>query len=170
MAEKETGIQQLEKTIQETHPKALEGLTNTQKRKFLNKLLPRNQNNGVVTEFNAQAYSGPVPHPDLMKGFGEVDDNLPMHIMNMAIDAQKHTQNREVMVINSYFGQKKLGMVLAFVLSLTVIVISGVLIAIDKQLSGYIFGGVGTILLVALLIGSQIKVPNNVDGKGESEE
>jgi uncharacterized membrane protein len=63
----------------------------------MNKILPNNQNNSrevVVTEIS-QSFSGPLPHPDVLRKFNEIIPGAAERIIKMAEDQSIHRKELE---------------------------------------------------------------------------
>jgi len=155
----------LEKQIVEQSPTAFEGLSRTKKDKLLNYFLnsqpkPQVQRQGKVQSQRTTQqtfYQGALPHPDLMQGFKSVYPELPHEITKMAIDAEKHMMSREDNIISNVFRLKEKGQLFAFIISMTSIVGGIILLAIDKNVAGYIAGSTGLVLITAMFLGTRVK-------------
>jgi uncharacterized membrane protein len=96
----------------------------------------------------SERYQGPIPHPDILKKFGEVDSSYPERIMKMTEDNNRseiRIRERESML-------GPLGQVLSFILGLTGFGISA-LFAIKGLEAGAIaaaIGGIAPIIVAAI--------------------
>ncbi|MBF0337834.1 MAG: DUF2335 domain-containing protein [Nitrospirae bacterium] len=54
---------------------------------------PSEKIKGKVLTASALSFSsGPVPHPDILKGYGELSSGFPERILKMAEEEAKHTR------------------------------------------------------------------------------
>lgn len=106
-----------------------------------------------------ETISGPVPPPQILKGYGDVDPSFPQRILEMAENEQSHRHDMERETLDAQKDDLKrdrmearLGQVFGLIIGLAAIV-GGVVAAImDAQWSGSIIGGGGVIGLVFVFI------------------
>lgn len=55
------------------------------------------QNDGIIAY--REEFSGPFPHPSILKGYAELDPDVPRMILNMAEEESKHRRLMESRVI-----------------------------------------------------------------------
>lgn len=44
----------------------------------------------TITSYREEVFIGPFPHPDILKGYGELDPTIPGKIIDMAMEESKH--------------------------------------------------------------------------------
>lgn len=80
-------------------------------------------------------YSGPIPHPSLLNQY---DPKTRRSIIFQARAQSSHRQSIESAVIQSNIKNERTGMFIAGGLTLALIIAGVILIAIDKDVAGYI--------------------------------
>ena len=97
-------------------------------------------------------YSGPIPSASEMQKYEDACPGLPSQIMAMTEGQLTHRQEIERIVIKSSSRNSTLGVVFAFVLAMTTLIIAGICIYLDKDILGSIIGGVGLSCIVGTFI------------------
>jgi len=93
----------------------------------------------VVGRLRAEfRFSGPLPPPDLLKGYNDVFPGCAERIVSMAESQSNHRQELEKAVVNGNVESERRGQWFAFSLSALVIAIGGLLIWNDKSVSGLV--------------------------------
>lgn len=108
----------------------------------------RGRSNQVI--FQAQMYSGPLPHPDILRAYNEIVPGSADRIITQFEEQGRHRRNQEHRVVSHNLFSSTLGQVLAFVLFMTLAVGGGWLIYQGKSLegSGAIAAGIGSAIWV----------------------
>lgn len=102
-------------------------------------------------------HSGPIPSPDTLKGYADVDSSFPGRIFLMAEKQSNHRMDLEKEVIKSNIKNERTGMFLGAFISILTILGGIYLIAIDKDITGF-----STILIaIAAIVGIFIKNKNS---------
>ena len=103
--------------------------------------------------------SGPIPPPQILKGYGDVDPTFPQRILKMAEDEQSHRHDMERQTLDAQRDDLKrdrmearLGQVFALIIGLAAIVGGVVASTMGAQWTGSIIGGGGVIGLGAVFI------------------
>lgn len=96
----------------------------------------------VVNELIAQriesmTYSGPIPHPQLLKEFNDVIPNGADRIMTMAETQSRHRITLEEKVVNANNRDSLLGVVFAGVIALLIVLGAIFLIYNNKDIQGF---------------------------------
>lgn len=89
----------------------------------------KNKNLQTINVTQQQLYSGPLPHPDILKGFKEINPDYPDRILKMAenhADCEIRNQDK---IYSANSISLILGQVLTFLLGISGIV-SGVVLAL----------------------------------------
>lgn len=81
-------------------------------------------------------YQGPLPHPDVLKGYAEVDPSFPDRVIGMAENQSLHRQNLENKVIDANIKNERRGSIFAFIICLVISVGALVLLYNGKSLTG----------------------------------
>lgn len=104
-------------------------------------------------------FSGPLPHPDILKGYDVTCPGAADRIIGMAEKQMNHRHTMEKKFLDSNSRNSLLGIIFAFFLGL-VIASGGIYcVIIGKQISGLIFGGAGlSTVIVAFLGGTKMSI------------
>jgi uncharacterized membrane protein len=93
------------------------------------------------------SYSGPIPPPELLKLFDEIDPGRAARLMNWAEDQSRHRMTLESRVVHSDILRSWAGLVSAFVITMTTLVLGGSLVYLGHDAAGV---GLATTGLVGL--------------------
>lgn len=104
----------------------------------------RNHNGVVVRQSSVQAFSGPLPHPDILRQFDEVVPGAAERIIKMAEEQSAHRKDLEQKVINSDIARSKWGQILGFVIAIMGLTVSALVSVYGNAITGGIIG-VGTL-------------------------
>src|SRR3990167_2352961 len=126
----------------------------------MNKISPNNQNNSKnmrVTEVS-QSFSGPLPPPEILRKFDEVVPGAAERIIKMAEDQSIHRKELEKKVIDSDIARSKWGQILGFVIAITGLAVSAIIVVYGNAIAGGIIG-VGTLasLVGVFMYGSKTR-------------
>lgn len=126
-----------------------------------------NQNGGVIVH-QSQTFSGPLPHPEILKKFDEVVPGSAERIIKMAEDQSIHRKDLERKVIESDIARSKLGQVLGFFIAIIGLGISAVISIYGNAIAGGIIG-VGTLasLVGVFMYGAKTRSEERIEKKGE---
>mgnify|MGYP001565702814 CR=1 FL=1 len=126
----------------------------------MNKILPNNQNNsrGVLVTEISQSFSGPLPHPDVLRKFNEIVPGAAERIMKMAEEQSAHRKELEKKVIDSDIARSKWGQILGFIIAITGLGISTIIAIYGSAIAGGVIG-VGTLasLVGVFMYGSKTR-------------
>lgn len=98
----------------------------------------------MVRQHSMQAFSGPLPHPDILKKFDEVVPGAAERIIKMAEGQFEHRTALERKVIESDIERSKRGQVLGFLIAIVGLVASALIAIFGNAIAGGIIG-VGTL-------------------------
>lgn len=121
----------------------------------------------VTRQTSFEISGGPIPSPEILKGYGQIDPSFPSRIVKMAEEEQAHRHDMEKRSIEAQVDDLKqdrtearLGQWLGLTIGL-VAIIGGIVAALmDKQVTGSIIGGGGVIGLVAVFVMGRHNVKN----------
>lgn len=94
---------------------------------------------GMIAKYS---FSGPIPPPEVIKKYEEAIPGSGNRIISMAENQSKHRQKLEQSVVSSNIHNEKIGMYLAFALTIVFMIIGAALVIFDKSVVGWlaIFG------------------------------
>jgi len=152
----------LEVQLLEKDPHLFAGLSNTKKRKLLNSLseIMELEIYQEVTQ-HSSSFSGPLPPPEVLQQYIEVNPDFAQLIMQMPIDEQKYSHQRDAEIIDKSFEAKKRGQTFAFAIAITAIVGGVACILLNHEIAGGIVSGFGLTGLVAQFLGNSEKSRKN---------
>jgi len=102
----------------------------------------------------AERFTGPVPHPRILKEYASIMPDAPKRIFRMAEKQQAHRIDLEKNVIKGDIQRADTGLILGFVLFLMFGIGSIILLALGKDIQGFallgtsLMGGVGNFIRV----------------------
>ena len=110
-------ISELENQLLEKNPRVFEGLSNTRKNKLLHSLkdIISIEVRQEITQ--SMRYSAPVPHPDILKEYTNINPEFAQSIIQMSIDEQTYAHSRDNKVIEKSFELKKRGQIFALIIA-----------------------------------------------------
>ncbi len=100
-------------------------------------------------------YSGPIPHPLILRQMDEVVPGSAKQIIDDAHKQTAHRQELEGKYLDAGITNSKRGQVFGFIIAMTVIVGSLLLIAFDKDVVGFVLALTSLAALVGVFIYSQ---------------
>jgi uncharacterized membrane protein len=127
--------------------------------------LPKGTRKQVQTLI-AESFSGPIPHPYIIEGYEKVLPGSADRILSMAETQAKHRQDLEILRMKSDIRNERIGMVLSFIMILTVLLVGTILLLNNKQVEGLatLLGGGGILVAINLWsrrrVASETKHPN----------
>lgn len=95
------------------------------KKQFSNNL--EHVNNKDISAAKFESFSGPLPHPGILKQFDDVVPGAAERIIKMAENQSEHRRNLEKSVIDSDIKRSKYGQVLGFIIAGIGLVITAVI-------------------------------------------
>lgn len=99
-----------------------------------------------------QVHSGPLPHPEILRGYDSIIPGAAERILRMAETQSEHRQSIEKQVIDTQTKNSKHGVWIAAVLCLSTLIAGVVLVLMDKEIPGTIFGVSGLLSVVGVFI------------------
>ncbi|MDY3006275.1 DUF2335 domain-containing protein [Anaerococcus porci] len=85
-----------------------------------------------------QMFAGPLPHPDILKGYGNIDSSFPDRILKLAEKDQEHSISMEQYAIEENFKANKRGTYAGLIVCVLAIFIGAFLIYNDKSVAGLV--------------------------------
>lgn len=105
-----------------------------------------------------QSFSGPLPHPDILKKFDEVVPGAAERIIKMAELQSEHRRELEKKVINSGIVREKWGQNLGFIIAVIGLGASALIAIYGSPVVGGIIGfGTLASLVGVFMYGSKIR-------------
>lgn len=118
-----------------------------------------------------QSFSGPIPPPEILTGYGQVLPDAPDRILRMAENQSAHRQKLEYSMVIGSLVRSNLGMLFGFIIGFAGLYWSYLLIAGGHEISGGAFGGATLVSLVYTFLSSHDKQTKELaEKKKQSEE
>jgi uncharacterized membrane protein len=108
--------------------------------------------NGVVKVAQAESFSGPLPHPDILSRYDSVHPGAAKIILDAFQNQGQHRQQLESIVVRQGSRDSLLGLIFAFIIGMTVICGGIYCINNGHEISGAIVSGSGLTGLVGTFI------------------
>jgi uncharacterized membrane protein len=99
-----------------------------------------------------EAYSGPLPHPELLAEYERILPGAADRILSMAERQQGHRHDLESTAMESNVQRSKQGLAAGFVICLAFLVVSAVLIGTGHEVAGTVLGSFDLLGLVSLFV------------------
>ncbi len=120
-----------------------------------------NRNPVVIQQQSVESFSGPLPHPDVLRKFNEVVPGSAERIIKMAEEQSAHRKELEQKVITSDISRSKWGQILGFIIAIAGLIVSALVAIYGSAIAGGIIG-VGTLasLVSVFMSGSKARKDN----------
>lgn len=116
----------------------------------------------------SQIFSGPLPHPDILKKFDEVVPGAAERIIKMAEEQSTHCKDLERKVIDSDVARSRWGQFLGFVIAITGLVAATFISIYGSAFAGGLLG-IGTLasLVGVFMYGATTRSKERIEKKKE---
>jgi uncharacterized membrane protein len=96
----------------------------------------KDDNQGPLAVEASYSFMGPIPPPGILAGYNNVIPNGADRVIKMAEQEQAHRHNIETTIVGKESFEKRVGLVFAFILALSVLGVSSYLLIFTEK-SGY---------------------------------
>ena len=96
----------------------------------------KDDNQGPLAVEASYSFMGPIPPPGILAGYNNVIPNGADRVIKMAEQEQAHRHNIETTIVGKESFEKRVGLVFAFILALSVLGVSSYLLVFTEK-SGY---------------------------------
>lgn len=90
-----------------------------------------------ITSYQA-SFSGPLPPPSVLRGYNNIEPGTADRIIKMAEKQLNHRIKLEAQIVESNIKNEKVGMFLAFFLTVFLMSFGAYMIMNDKEVAGYL--------------------------------
>jgi uncharacterized membrane protein len=105
---------------------------------------------------SGEMFQGPLPSPSILSAYKDVEPTAPDRIISMAESQQKHHNSIQKTQIDGSLRLNTLGMVFAFIIAMTMIILTTVLIMSDHKIPAAVMGGTTMVILVGMFLRGQL--------------
>lgn len=119
------------------------------------KTLNPKQRKAIIQSIQAvrhEAFSGPIPHPELLQGYESVKPGFAERIVVMAEEQQKHRFDCEDKMVKGTVSESKRGQWMAFIIAILFLIGSIALGLLGHDWLGGVIGGGTLIALVTVFV------------------
>ena len=127
----------------------------------------------VTTKIIQSEFSGPIPPPNIIKGYEDILPGAADRIITMAENQAKHRQQMEALMIHSESRDGLLGILFAFLLGLGCIIACVFIVMKVPEKAGAICGSIIGVTGIGAIIGTFInstRINANHDDKKDSRK
>jgi uncharacterized membrane protein len=105
-----------------------------------------------VVELAEASFSGPLPHPEVLRGYEELVPGAAERLLKMAEEQARHRQGLERIVVAGGSRRANIGMWLGFIISIVVLALSAALILKGHEVAGTVIGSVDLVSLATVFV------------------
>jgi uncharacterized membrane protein len=106
----------------------------------------------MIALLMAQSWKGPLPPPEVLKGYNEAIPDGAESILKLAENQSQHRMKMEATVIPEDQRQSARGQVFAFIITIAFLVAATFLIFYGHDTAGTVLGGIDLVALVSVFI------------------
>ncbi|GET07675.1 hypothetical protein SY111_02990 [Ligilactobacillus agilis] len=145
--------------MNEEHQNDLQGnSTNVDKVIDSVKKLPREEQEMAISKL--EMYSGPIPHPDILKKYDELDPGAAKLIIENGVKESEHRRKLELQAMSYTAKDSKRREWMGFTLGIIIISVGALLIYLGHTITGTLLSGISAVSLVGLFVGSSEETKN----------
>lgn len=137
------------------------------------KLIPeekREKAMSALTVIRQESFAGPIPPPQVLKGYEDVLPGSADRILKMAENQQQHRIEIEKKAISSQAENSKRGQIFAFIVFILCVIVGLVFAYLDMKTFAGVFLTTTMVILVGFFIGTKVKIHSNLKEKAKDQE
>jgi uncharacterized membrane protein len=100
----------------------------------------------------AELFSGPLPHPDIFAGYGNIIPDAPERILKMAEQEMEHRQGLEKWLVKGDVIRSFIGVIIAGLLGGGIIYAGVYLVMHGCRIEGTVFAGFGLAAIIGVFV------------------
>jgi uncharacterized membrane protein len=115
---------------------------------------------GTTTAFvraEAMAFSGPMPHPDLLREYEELCPGFGERSLKMVEEQAYHRRTMEATIGRAKIKHEATGQWMAFIVAIVLMAIGGLAVYLKEIAVGTTFVGVDFVALIGMFIYRQVR-------------
>lgn len=108
-----------------------------------------------ITQRSIRGFRGPIPPPEILAGYDQVEKGLGNQIVRMAVEQSSHRQHMEKTLLHAQIAdaksnrtERRIGQFLAFGIAVIIISVGGYAMTHEAQWPGALLGSAGVTGLV----------------------
>ena len=123
--------------------------------------LPPDKQQGIIKEIQMlsavkqESFSGPLPHPQILRGYEDIKEGFAERILRMAEKEQDHRFECDDKMIDATISANKRGHWMGLIIAIVFAGIAGVLGFIGQTTVASIIGGLDIVSLVTVFVSNQ---------------
>lgn len=121
--------------------------------------LPHEQQQLVMSKL--EMYSGPIPHPDILKKYDEMDPGAAKQIIDNGVTESEHRRDLESKSLEYARRDRKRRDWMGLAVALAIILVGAFLIFLGHTITGTVLSGVSAIAMVGLFLDNDSKSSNS---------
>ncbi|MEA1966754.1 MAG: DUF2335 domain-containing protein [Thermodesulfobacteriota bacterium] len=129
------------------------------KKKKIKPALPVQKTEQIAAQLTAEQFSGPIPHPDILRGYNQVLPGVAERILAMAELDQRHQIEIETSAQKLTANEAKRGQLFGLMVSISAFITSGVALFKGFENAAMFLGGTTVVGLVTVFVTN--KPPKN---------
>ena len=122
------------------------------------KMPPEQKEQAMLT---LEMYYGPIPHPEILKKYDELDPGAAKLIIENGVNESVHRRDMEKRLLKKEINDKRRGQYLGFIIGLVVILAGTYLIYANHPITGTLLSGTSLLGLVGSFLSSGSNDRNN---------
>lgn len=130
------------------------------------RLPPKKQQQAIA---KLEMYSGPIPHPDILKKYDEIDPGAAKQIIDNGVEESMHRRKMETDMLEAAKKDRRRRDWMGFVIGIIALATGTFLMYMDHVVTGTIFSGVSVIGLVSLFLANDNSSGKNEHGNSNSD-
>ncbi len=111
----------------------------------------------AVLEAEASSFSGPMPHPDMLREYENLCPGFAERSLRMVEEQSEHRRTMEAHVTKSKVKHEATGQIMAFVVALALMGVGGMAVYLKEIAVGSTFVGVDFVALIGMFIYRQVR-------------
>lgn len=124
----------------------------------------------ALTIIRQESFAGPIPPPQVLKGYEDILPGSADRILTMAENQQQHRLKIEDKAITSQAENSKRGQIFAFIVFILCTFIGLAFAYFDMKTFAGVFLTGTMLALVALFIGGKVKIQTNLKEKAKDQD
>ncbi|SDX05376.1 MULTISPECIES: DUF2335 domain-containing protein [Nitrosomonas] len=114
-----------------------------------------------ITQVQARQYSGPIPHPEILRGFDEIVPGAAERILTMAEENGKHQREIEKLHLTSAYNTIRRGQIFGLLIGILAFATCIIALYLGSESTAMTIGGFTITGLVTVFVTNKFRKTNN---------